>query len=724
MKKAGKRNQGFTLIELLVGVAILSVVSLMAFGIFMAALNFYQSGASESSLQNEAQLTMTQLENLVVNANQGVGLAPGTPETTTTGSDLYIYNRNVDETSKAASYQVTHIYQGEDTDDDKLYYCYMTYSYDSGTDSYVLSADKQDPKLLSNYIKDFGVDVSKLKEKNSISFSIAFEHRSKNYESTNTVLLRNKMPDNTGGSADDYFQVSLEEDRKNDITTVTISPTSWDIWEGTSITNPFKATFTNASGLTYEGGQAIWTVEPEQDKVTVNRSTGTIQVENDVTADSFTMRATALSSINLGGNNSTLYKSADATVKIKKINNATLTQPVADASNPKILRATYTLSGSNLTKEDLSAVTPVVSATGISVEVAANEAASSGSLVYDVTIHRPGNYSGKTYNINIKTTTPGGKQVEASTTVSFTATTSDGEHTITGVNIKEKNGTGNAQGGIATFYADRGGFVSLVCEVTYDDGSTVTLNPQSWGITQTGDGGGASITTGSDGYTIAFDSENYGEDMVLHFSTYYYDDLGNEHAGPQIDYNFSKVILKVAGSFGNQTTYPVTKGQTQWLCFVADGVEDAKIYVESGNSPNISVTAIGMNASVFTKATAGSIVDYTFGLKDKDGNVISGISCSVSLWPDKANTVTLNGASTSDSMYLPLVTDITIFDATQTAPEEGRMSKIYASDGNAITYVNLEKKAENGKTYQYWATYKEKEYFYNRGDKMWHLNEK
>lgn len=130
-----RNNRGFTLVELLVAIAILSIIVGAVVTFFMRTMSLYYGGNEESNLQNEAQMTITQIENLVVNASQGVGLNPSLPNTQTSGNELYVYNRI--ETGGTPDYQVIHLY----VNGAKLLYDYMKYAIDPSTGTYTLSND-------------------------------------------------------------------------------------------------------------------------------------------------------------------------------------------------------------------------------------------------------------------------------------------------------------------------------------------------------------------------------------------------------------------------------------------------------------------------------------------------------------------------------------------------------------------------------------------------------
>ena len=72
MKKLLRNNKGLSLIELLVAFALLTVVSAAVLGLLTVGANSFRRVNSEVSLQYEAQLTMKQLQEYLVDCNRGL----------------------------------------------------------------------------------------------------------------------------------------------------------------------------------------------------------------------------------------------------------------------------------------------------------------------------------------------------------------------------------------------------------------------------------------------------------------------------------------------------------------------------------------------------------------------------------------------------------------------------------------------------------------------------
>lgn len=734
-KKNRRNNRGYTLVELLIAIAILSIVVGAVIGFFMYTMRFYHRGNAESDLQNEAQLTMSQLETLVVNASQGVGLDPSLPSSQTTGSEMFVYNRLVSN-SGSVSYQVTHIY----TDNKKLKYCYMDYSIDPLSGAYALSSDKVNPQTLSDYVENFSVDVSNLLSSNRIRFSIDFRAGgNRTYKTSNTVLLRNKVLELTSGNAGDYFKDSILEDEKNKIKKLELSPDEFAMWAGTSAANPFTPTYKKEDNSVTDKGTAVWTFDPQpQGKADINRSTGTINLGVDVRGD-VTVRATEQGSINRGGLDNSKYVSDTAVIHVKSAEAvASLTKPAQKPDKLSVATAVFTIYGQNLTPEDLHAITPTVMAESstLSVSITPDEAGSDfvsdvNKLCYTVNVTRPGNYIGKTYKLRIHAMVPGNVECKSGeVTWNFLASPGDEDKTVSEVRLVDSSGAVNCSGGSVSVAANRGDSYTLIMQVKYKDKNGVEtdfmpLPADSWGITQSGgNSSDSSIVAGASDYTVYMGSQDYKKDYSIDFTTRYSTGNGGEANGPSIHFTFSRVKFAVQNVLGDQNIFPVTSGQTTYIQFEVQGLKNANVYVKSGSGSGLSITSNGTMASVTATKNAMMDTEYTFGLKDSKGHVLDGVTCSLTIWPDQANTASYNGGQTDDAVYIPSFTDISNIDPSKTAPETGKSTTLFMPDGEKITYINSSKNGVDGSTHKYWAEYKGKTYYYIQTAKQWRLNEK
>ena len=706
-----RNNRGVTLIELLVSVAILTIVIGMAMGFLIQTVGLYQKHGAESNLQNEAQLTMSQIEALVVNASQGVGLAPG--YTGNTGNELYIYNRKTD-AAGINTYQVTHIYQ----EGEKLLYCYMDYLLGADGNPY-LTTDKQNPVVLSDYIDSFSVDVSQLLNKNKVAFTIDFANKDRTYTTTNTVMLRNKIVSSANGDASDYFKVNLEEDLRNAVTNVELTPKEAWFWQGSNVVSPFVAAMT-ANGKTYTGGQVVWTIESGDAGASINRSSGMLDIGDSVTGD-LTVKATALSSINASGGNTSNYVGDTATVHVKSISNVNLAASVAESSDAKYKDLTFTINGNNFQKEsDMGLIQPqVLAGSSLKPQITPNTVGSSSEqLCYQVRVFRPAAYNGKTYTLKIGCTV-NGKNYEAEMPIEFEA--SGESDTIESVRITDGSHTYEGNG-IYPIAAERGDVSSLKMQVKYKNQSSyVDYTTDEWSILSSDDS--ISVTNSGDKYQLSYDVASYSNIVTVDVQTRYSDEHGDEYAGPTLQLKFEPVKIYIENMYGSsQTKIPVTRSKTEQLNFKITGIKDASICVLDGSSSQMNVTVSDCQASIKVDSGANSTQTIQFGVKNKNGKVVNGVAYDVTLEPGSSNIYSSTGAGLTTRCYIPFVSKLSTYDSTIDLSQEGQTAVLALPGGKQVTYKRQTKKDVNGQKHQYWATYDGKTYYYDALARQWRLN--
>ena len=89
-KKLKKNSKGFTLVELLVTLGILSVVMIMVGSIIKMGSGTYMGISNDLSLQSESQMTMSQIQEYVIDCNNAVASISGA----VTGDVLYLFDKS------------------------------------------------------------------------------------------------------------------------------------------------------------------------------------------------------------------------------------------------------------------------------------------------------------------------------------------------------------------------------------------------------------------------------------------------------------------------------------------------------------------------------------------------------------------------------------------------------------------------------------------------------
>ena len=81
MKHTKKRekinNQGLTLIELIVTIAIIGIFGVVVMSFVTSGVNFYRQASDTSTVQRSMQMTLDQIENLVIDTNKSISYSVG-----------------------------------------------------------------------------------------------------------------------------------------------------------------------------------------------------------------------------------------------------------------------------------------------------------------------------------------------------------------------------------------------------------------------------------------------------------------------------------------------------------------------------------------------------------------------------------------------------------------------------------------------------------------------
>lgn len=147
-----ERNRGFSLVELLVATAILSVVMMIALSFMMTGSRSFTKGSADSNVQKEAELTVNQIEDMIIDLNGGVSKDDDASKT-----ELLMYHAEDDGTG-------TMVYSKSavrwDKNDKNVYCSKWDVSYDATTGTFADGAAEYADQLLAEHVTDFKVDLS------------------------------------------------------------------------------------------------------------------------------------------------------------------------------------------------------------------------------------------------------------------------------------------------------------------------------------------------------------------------------------------------------------------------------------------------------------------------------------------------------------------------------------------------------------------------------------
>ena len=194
-----RKNKGYTLVELLVAMVVLVIVLMEVYMVMNSGSKVYEHGSVDVALQTEAQQTLLELEDLIIDVNSDITYTPQSGTVSENGT-LTIVNHGD-----------TYVIRYDGSDPKRAALGYGTLKY-----KHVVGAASATEIPLSDYVQYFYVDTSQISGHtgNSVVLSLKMNNGTYTYGASKEVFLRNKLGTGNGGGGTptndyDYDLVAL-----------------------------------------------------------------------------------------------------------------------------------------------------------------------------------------------------------------------------------------------------------------------------------------------------------------------------------------------------------------------------------------------------------------------------------------------------------------------------------------------------------------------------------
>lgn len=519
-----KDTKGFTLIEMIIAFAMLGLVSLMIVGFIMTGTRSYSRQNAAANVQMEAQLTLNQLSDRIIDTSRAIAYKEGSEDAL-----LTIFNED-------EIYLVRWVKA-----DEKLYASAITGDFSGITDATDLDLSQAKWSVLAEYMTGFSVDISQIKDRGQLYIHLTLNDMGQKYETTGHITLRNNLLVNE--SDIEIIYPNAPDEIVSSVTGVTISI-------GTKILNgggttPIHATVT---GTGYPNQEVIWYIIGSSSTQTAVVG-GNLVIGPDETAEVITVKAVSIV-------NPDAYDTVNVT--IKGVLSMTVTPEHKTLKPGDRQQFTATVKGLNLDENPSSEDQAVIWSMSLSEDSDIQASLSSNGLL---TIDNDSGISG---TITVTAVSYINRQVSASATVVLEAEPYEGIRLTTDKTL-----------------VNRGGNAVLSVEVQGGNG-----NPSiEWSVAARNEDG-EETTEGihlENGHLVVSEALNFDHDYVVQVTVR----IKNTDLTSSVSIRVPKVTVQIQPDVKTIDRYEGMPATSDFKCLVT-GLEDYGIVwgIASQTAPN------------------------------------------------------------------------------------------------------------------------------------------
>lgn len=202
-----RQNKGFSLVELVAAVAILAIVGSMVLVFLNSGLKSYTQTDNTVNLQNEAQRALDQIQEMLIDAGNGVTYSADQTRYRSNGqfvlkseepdnyNQLSIFNQTAQKGVDGATVDVyTCGYIFYDAANRQLLYTEYEYPTDSsGNLQPGTAVESTKNSVLAKNVEKFRVDLSELEKSRKVKIEIGFKVKDQEFKTEKTIVVRNKI---------------------------------------------------------------------------------------------------------------------------------------------------------------------------------------------------------------------------------------------------------------------------------------------------------------------------------------------------------------------------------------------------------------------------------------------------------------------------------------------------------------------------------------------------